>query len=107
MSFKQFKFRIKKLITFIKFGWNDYDWDCDYILELMEYKIRETGQRLVDYDFHVGAKESGLKAIEAADLLKKIREDDYDFEDELLSTRDKDLKKFCAVFEENVFTWWD
>ena len=37
--FERFTHRMRKLIQFIKLGWDDYDWDHGYLTNILVYKL--------------------------------------------------------------------
>lgn len=41
MYWNRLTHRIGKLITFIKLGWNDYDWDSQYLFDIMLVKLKQ------------------------------------------------------------------
>ena len=61
--FQRFTHRTRKLIEFIKLGWNDYDFDHAYLTEVLVYKLNAMSK------YH---KESG-HTVDADKMAKQLR----------------------------------
>lgn len=103
-----------------KFVWYDRDWDSCYSMEALEIKCRAQAKYLL----HGNAEDSELyaqHALECADALKRLREDEYiDFHNELVKNnwnpdgiqqkyeekRNVDLEIVKKSFAE-MPKWWD
>ena len=101
-----------------RFVWNDRDWNSQYNLEAFEIKCRSQAKHFDDGS-EEGAKIS-KEALECAEALKRIREDDYiDFSIPLTESYTPEM--VLALYEEKRMTdieivknafivmnkWWD
>lgn len=74
---KRFTFRIKRLIDFIKIGYNDYDWGYDYLLDIEKYKLKKMSQYFHKSKIAEGNEERA-RSIDFALHLLEITIDDPD-----------------------------
>lgn len=73
--------RIKHLKAWIPFIWKDHDWDFQYLLNVMEFKIRRMRKNFEQCEVHCGTHAKAIKQmIVASELLKRISQDDYTHE---------------------------
>lgn len=117
--------------------WEDRDWDYIFILKALEFKVRKTGEHLLEHARHTTYKRDSAQCLRVADALKRIIEDDYckeewadyykkypinfpiafkDKEEKALfwlltkkanRLRIKDEKYFFKTFEKYHKNWWD
>jgi hypothetical protein len=64
---KRFIYRINKLCDFIKLGWNDYDWDYQFMLDILEYKFKKMENQ---FKYH-GVAEDSNKSEQICRVLHK------------------------------------
>lgn len=82
-GFRVFKFCRKviyfaqKLYAYLPIIWHDGDSDFSYLLTLMEFKMRRMGDHIIEHDIIVSAPKIGQELKLAAELCKRIREDNY------------------------------
>lgn len=104
-----------------KFVWNDRDWDSHYTLEALEIKCRAQAKCLVK-GYAENCELYAKHALECADALKRLREDEYvdyhfdttprtkemyeDIFKEHEEKRNADLKIVNDSFNE-IRSWWD
>lgn len=103
-----------------KFVWYDRDWDSCYTLEAMEIKCRAQAKCLVK-GYAENSELYAKHALECADALKRLREDEYidyrfelkvqlktfdDVQKEYEEKRNADLEIVRKSFAE-IGRWWD
>lgn len=103
-----------------KFVWYDRDWDSHYTLEAMEIKCRAQAKCLVK-GYAENSELYAKHALECADALKRLREDEYidyrfelkvqvknfdDVQKEYEEKRNADLEIVRKSFAE-IGRWWD
>jgi hypothetical protein len=67
----------KKVADYRKFLKDDHDWDYDYILKLLKYKLGRTRKCIVANDIVVGAKKTGRQILAVENLLQRVIENQY------------------------------
>lgn len=67
----------KKMREYRKFLKDDYDWDWQYIIRMLRYKLERTRKCILDNDIIADAKKVGREIDEVAKLLKRVEEDRY------------------------------
>lgn len=57
--------------------WFDSDYDWEYLAEVMEYKLRRMSKGFKEHGHHVNADLDAHRMLVCAELLKRLREDEY------------------------------
>ncbi len=103
--------RIKKYIKFIKYN---YDWDYEFILDLIRFKIKMV-RKCIEKNY-LNNKTAHNKMMaqmqETEKLLQKVISFDYKSESKRVSQNElelqkADLKKAIEIMSENIWNWWD
>jgi len=111
---KQKKQNAKRIKMYIKFIKDNYDWDYEFILDLLRFKIKMV-RKCIEKD-HLNTKTVQNKMIaqmlETEHLLQKVISFDYKSESkrvlqDKLELQKADLKKAFEMMTENIWNWWD
>lgn len=74
----RFTRRVDKLIQFTKLGWNDYDWDQDYLTTVLDSKIDSMGRYFTQHGIDCSSKEHNIKVLRVLKkALDRWQADDY------------------------------
>lgn len=57
--------------------WRDRDWDWEFLARVMEFKLRRMAHHENFFGHHVGSKLDARNQLVCAELLKRLRDDDY------------------------------
>jgi hypothetical protein len=76
-KYNKFVFRVQKLIAFIKLGWNDEDWDHQYLLDILDYKFKAIEKRFTEHQIIQDSKYYAKVARVLHRSLEKAYNDDY------------------------------
>lgn len=109
----------KNIIRWIPIIWFDRDWDWSHLAQVMEYKLRLMS---IEFEFRghlVGSKINAKRCLIAAELCKRLREDEYQERAEkefgisrcafLISEQNtKDDKEYLGkLIGKYLNHWWD
>lgn len=101
--------------------WVDFDWDYSFLLKIMEYKLGRMAKNL-DSGITVNSAHYARKARIAAELCKRINNDDYweisrklyPREDQwkhqhayTISVQKQDQEMLGLIFTKYLRHWWD
>lgn len=75
--FQRFTHRTRKLVQFIKLGWNDYDFDHAYLTDLLVYKLNAMSKYHKESGYSVDADKMAKQLRVAAKALQKYTELDH------------------------------
>jgi hypothetical protein len=115
------KHGIRNLIRWAPIAWDDEDWDWEYLARVMEFKLRRSSKSTKDWNT-VGADRCGKEMLICAELIRRLREDDYIYSLPLgqsykgcgwkwgkhidsVSKNDRDL--LFKIMRRKMMTWWD
>jgi hypothetical protein len=68
---------IANVIRWAPVIWYDADFDWDYLANVMEYKLRRMANWFDEWGNHVNAEHDARQMRVCAELLKRLRDDDY------------------------------
>ena len=68
---------LKNVWIYRKILWRDRNWDWGYIYRLLELKLRLMSQEFRENGHHVGSELSAQRLLVAAELCRRIYEDNY------------------------------
>jgi hypothetical protein len=77
-SLRAFLRKVKRALAFAVHGWNSYDWDYGYLLDLIEFKLKRM-QKEIKNGHHVPDKATDQSIRICIKLLKKINRRDYHY----------------------------
>lgn len=106
--YRELRWRIKFFFRFIKkifeysyhILWHDEDWDLNYIIILLIYKLKRTRELMSHSDYH---KEEVKNILEVETLLQSVLDNDC----KNLKQSKQDLKIAFNIMHEHMFNWWD
>lgn len=78
--FKRKLQQIKRVIDFFPIIWNGYDWDYRYAIELFQHQLIRTADAIEKNGMHVGKENTVSRIRTGVKLMKKIYDEDYQFE---------------------------
>jgi hypothetical protein len=55
----------------------DYDWDYDFILRTLKYKLGRTRKKILENDIVVSAKQIAMEILEVEKLIGRVMDHDY------------------------------
>jgi hypothetical protein len=87
--------RIKMVLEWSVFLWDDYDWDYVYIWRVLQYKLKRTRECIVSNGITMKADQVGKEIRVAENLLQRLIDDAY---------IDDDLRDY---FEKYPMEWED
>jgi hypothetical protein len=99
--------------------WFDADFQWDYLAHVMEYKLRRSARLELTVGHHTNSKRDGKRMLICADLLKRLRADEYWDNAVKRFGESTQAAKFCAAQQKadqqylgnligKHFThWWD
>ncbi len=64
------------IVRWVPIIWNDRDWDWAYLAIVMEYKLRRMSENF-SQGHHVGSAKDARQCLVAAELLRRLNEDNY------------------------------
>jgi hypothetical protein len=106
IPYKQFKNGIRNFWKYRKLIWNDYWWDYQYLMELIEFKIKDMES---NWDEAWGCDSDGKKAVmaELLEILKEIKRLDDDesagSDIELWKEKEKKIDELYERFGKRLF----
>lgn len=71
---------VANLWRWLPWAWNDADFDADFLLKIMEFKLRRMAKLFIKHGTGVNSSRQGRKMLVAAALCRRIRCDNYCFE---------------------------
>ncbi len=110
---------IKNIFRWAPVIWFDADFDWEYLAEVMEYKLRRMSKRAGDARIVVGWNSTARQTLICAELLKRLREDDYcerakacGLPDGAVyrhasSNQKHDLQYLGKILSRHMLSWWD
>jgi len=103
---------IKRGISYFKQGYKSNDWDWGYLMEDLIFKLKRMERTIRNNQLIVEADAVGDEIKEVYELLDKVKEEDYEFDDyENTQAYDRalqdDLCKAFRLIEKNIRRWWD
>ena len=75
--FLDIKYGLINLWKYRKIIWNDRDFDHFYLLELVEFKLRNMSDMQKNHGHSTVSKDISEELLEAADLVKQLKDDDF------------------------------
>lgn len=75
---RNFKVGILNLIKWFPIIWNDRDWDYNYLLILLKFKLENMSYRLYTDDISTVCRKNSKKIDKAVKILSRMIEDEYD-----------------------------
>ena len=99
---------IGNLVRWFPIVWRDRDWDWDYLAEIMEFKFRR-----MSGDLKRNARgNSARQCLICAELLKRLREDDFGEPDSITyrlhELRMKGWEEMLGrMIGKHLMSWWD
>ena len=75
------RYGVVNLIRWAPIVWFDADFDWEFLATIMEYKLRRMSAGFDKSDVTVNSKRHAQQMRICAELLKRLREDDYPFRD--------------------------
>jgi hypothetical protein len=107
---KDFYHGIKNIIRWIPIIWEDYDWDWEYLANIMEYKLRRMSKQFKkDSPWSYSANRNSKDTLICAELIKRIRaDDDTGGNYKIHSERMKSWNKMLGdIIGKRLQHWWD
>jgi hypothetical protein len=71
--------RICRSLAWAKLGWNNYDWDHAYLLEVIEFKLKRMQREIVVQGHHIPDKATDQSLRLAIKLVGKLQKHDYGY----------------------------
>jgi len=68
---------VSNIIRWTPIIWDDADFDWEFLARIMEYKMRRMAKHHATHNLVVGAERYARQLTTCAELLKRLREDDY------------------------------
>lgn len=103
---------VKNIIRWTPIVWDDADFDWEYLARIMEYKMR----RMVKH-FIVGSERYAHQLTICAELLKRLRDDDYPsrdprphdrlWADHWIYMERQDQRMLGEIIGKHLCSWWD
>ncbi len=94
--------------------WHDQDCDYAYLLRLMQLKLRRMGQHFADHDIVESSPRMARECRIAAELCRRIDEDNYfvgkitrENAIKALGQREADLRYLSHLIQRKLLYWWD
>lgn len=81
ITFRYFRQRVKQSLAYFKQGWENHDFDSAYALDDFIWKLGRLEKVISKYGHHVDSKEDAGKIHKTLELLKRVKEDEYDREE--------------------------
>lgn len=120
---KQQKFE-KKMREYRRFLKDDHDWDWEYIIRLLRYKLSRTRICIQNNNIVMCTPKIVRQITQVEALLKRVEDDSYydELSEELRKKgvtkslkhyamahrrRSNDLKKAFTLLHKNMWGWWD
>ena len=110
---------VRNVIRWAPVIWFDADFDWEYLATVMEYKLRRSAKLETTVGHHVGSKRDGQRMLICAEILKRLRADDYfdnaqkRFGSTTLAAKvsqsqhEADQRYLGAVIGKYLTGWWD
>ena len=109
-TFREWTYRIIKIVQWIPILWNDWDWENSHILKILNYKLSRVEKALIEDPYHTDektGKRSGpilaKEVKEARDCIKRILENDYCKKEKKL--HNKKYGKLDMILNEDDITY--
>lgn len=68
---------IRNIFIWLPIIWFDQDWDWCFLATLLEFKLRKMATYIGDHDRHMSAKRDAQRMRLCAELIKRVRDDEY------------------------------
>ncbi len=94
-----FKRWLKKSIEYSIFLWDDQDFDSEYLLELILFKLKRMDKVIISYGRPTREMK---KCIQLLEFIKQNRD-----KPECDAEIDEALEQFCKKFAKYGFGWWN
>lgn len=69
--------KIRNVVRWVPVLWEDADWDHTYLYRIIEFKLRNMAAHQVEHGHHEECESTAQQMLDAADALRRVREDDY------------------------------
>lgn len=110
---KSFVYGIKNLIKWFSIIWNDKDFDYYYLLNILEFKLKNMEEFFnSDNTFTVNAKKYAKQMMIVKNLIKRIKNENYcelnnyDYEKNKYMVN-QDLEYLGLMLRKHLKSWWD
>lgn len=98
---------IWNIFKWLPIVWRDRDWDWAYLFEAMEFKLRNMSALFKKYGHHVGSEKDAKRMLICAELLKRLREEDYIFDKDFGKEREAFFKEYLfRLLKKHYDSWW-
>lgn len=129
---KRLFYNIKRIFTWLPIIWNDRWFDYTYLLQIIEFKLRNDAKQYIKNGHCVDSDKYGRQMILAANLCERLTKDEY-YSPWSVNLRksiwkrlsEEESKKFCwiveresemrkqdldyllTIFRKHAMNWWD
>jgi len=108
---KDFFRRVKRILEYIPVLWDNWDCDYDYILDLLQYKLKRTEKCLRERDRYFGVEEDCVKIQQVIDSIEKFKNPEtfknITFEQITAMTQQELRDKNQEEYDEEMKSWDD
>jgi len=105
------KYGLQNLWKWKSIIYKDRDWDWAFLYTLLEVKLENMAMYHRSHGITCGAEEVAAEMQECARLLRRIRDEEYDWVKGGNSAMQKELKadeeKLWSMMKEKSRNWWD
>ena len=111
---------IRNIIRWTPVIWHDEDFDGEFLMSVMEWKLRKMSKYFTDYGCHIGSDKEAREMLICAEVIKRLRAEDlsgdyfhknYFGTDFYIKNYMLRRKALCAIFAKLLtrtqFSWWD
>lgn len=75
--FRSMRHGIGNVVRWTPVIWHDEDFDGEYLLHIMEWKLRKMSNYFSDYGCHVGSERDAREMLICAEAIRRIRSEDF------------------------------
>jgi len=115
------KHGVGNILRWIPVIWFDRDWDWEYLAEVMEYKLRRMSKGFTKWGHHIRSDRDAQNMLICAELLKRLRLDNWEDLDgsTVIRTSDRyvfkrhdariryDQEYLGRLLGKHLRSWWD
>lgn len=106
--FRNIKYGVENLIKWLPIIWRDRDWDYEFLLLIMSFKMNSMAKLHKKHGNSVYSDKYAEQLDDCAKLAERVANNDYDGnfkEHEELANKDLDL--LFSNMRKNIQDWWD
>ena len=111
MFFYNLKNGIKNIIRWTPVIWGDYDFDYNFLVKIMEWKLHKMSNYFKDNGHLVGSKKAAKEMLICSELLKRINEDNLGENGITFKQHELRMKGWLEMLgnlmSQKLRFWWD